>query len=140
MRAFTALVAAALAALPAAALAQAPAIEGLWTTHDGRAVVRIERCGAQMCGQIARILETAPGIPTTDANNPEARLRTRPLVGLQILSGFKAGRRQWQDGRAYDPRTGRSYTSSLRLNPDGSLRITGCVLFVCRSKQWTRAR
>ena len=28
----------------------------------------------------------------------------------------------------------------FELNPDGSLRVTGCVLVVCRSKRWTRSR
>ncbi len=40
---------------------------------------------------------------------------------------------------AYDPKTGNSYDASLKLNPDGPLRVTGCVLAVCRSKRWTRA-
>ena len=47
---------------------------------------------------------------------------------------------EWKDGRAYDPKKGSSYNSSMRLNRDGSLRITGCVLFVCQSVRWTRTR
>ncbi len=126
-----------LAASPAAA--QAPAVEGLWLTDDGKAVVRVARCGALMCGTIARVLARGPGVPTTDVNNPDRARRQRALVGLQILAGFRPAAREWQGGRAYDPQSGNSYNASLRLNPDGSLRVTGCVLFVCKSKHWTRA-
>lgn len=138
--ALRAFVAGALLMAPAPGAAAAPAIEGLWLTDDGKAVVRIEPCGERKCGRIARVLATGPSVPTTDVNNPDPSRRNRPLVGLQVLSGFRAGATQWQDGRAYDPKTGKSYDSRLRLNADGSLRVTGCVLFVCRSKRWTRAR
>ncbi len=125
---------------PLARAAAAPSIEGLWLTDDGKAVVRIAACGQQMCGRIARVLDTSPGVPTNDANNPDTSRRSRPLVGLQVLTGFRGGPTSWRDGQAYDPKTGSSYKSSLRLNADGSLRVTGCVLFVCRSRRWTRSR
>lgn len=126
-----------LAPLPAAA---APSVAGQWRTDDGSAVVEIAPCGEQMCGRIARVLATGPDVPRTDVHNANPRRRTRPLVGLQILSGFHAGAKAWEDGTAYDPKSGKSYDASLRLNPDGSLRVTGCVLIVCRSVRWTRAR
>ena len=125
-----------LAPLPGSAAA--PAIEGLWRTDDGKAVVRIAPCGQRLCGRIARVLDTNPDVPRTDVNNPDPARRGQAIVGLQVLWDFRGGPTEWQNGRAYDPKSGSSYKSSLRLNPDGSLRVTGCVLFVCRSKRWTR--
>jgi uncharacterized protein (DUF2147 family) len=125
---------------PLAASAAAPSVAGQWRTEDGSAVVEIAPCGQQMCGRIARVLATGQNVPQTDVNNSDPRRRTRPLVGLQILSGFNAGAKAWEGGRAYDPKSGRSYNASLRLNADGSLRVTGCVLIVCQSVRWTRAR
>jgi uncharacterized protein (DUF2147 family) len=58
---------------------------------------------------------------------------------LQTLSGFTRDGAAWKNGRAYDPKSGRSYRATLALNPDGSLKVTGCVLFICRSLRWTRA-
>lgn len=130
----------ALVAAPLSAAPAAPAVEGLWRTDDGSAVVEIAACGRQMCGRISRVLATGPEVPRSDVNNPERSRRSRPLVGLQILSGFDPAAAEWRDGKAYDPKSGRSYDASLRLNPDGSLRVTGCMLFVCRSKRWTRIR
>jgi uncharacterized protein (DUF2147 family) len=125
-----------LAPLPGSAAA--PSIEGLWRTDDGKALVRIAPCGTRMCGRIARVLDRNPNVPIADVNNPDPARRDRPILGLQVLSGFRGGPTQWTDGQAYDPKSGSSYKSSLRLNADGSLRVTGCVLFVCRSKRWTR--
>jgi uncharacterized protein (DUF2147 family) len=126
-----------LAPLPGAAAT--PSIEGLWRTDDGKAVIRIAPCGQRLCGRIARVLDTGPNMPAADVNNPDPRRRHRPIMGLLVLSGFRGGPAEWTGGQAYDPKSGSSYRSSLRLNADGSLRVTGCVLFVCRSKRWTRS-
>ena len=114
-------------------LASTSGLSGDWITADRSAVVRIAPCGGSLCGRIVRVLTS--GAPTTDAHNPDRTLRGRPLVGLTVLSGFTpAG----AGGRAYDPKSGNSYRTTLRLNADGSLRVTGCVLVVCRSQTWTR--
>lgn len=134
------LLAAALVLAPLRGAAAAPSVEGLWLTDDGKAIIEIAACGPRLCGRIARVLDASPGVPTTDVNNPDPHRRGRPLVGLRILSGFSGGPAAWGGGEAYDPKSGNSYRSNLRLNADGSLRVTGCVLFVCRSKRWTRSR
>ena len=122
------------------AAAAAPDVTGLWLTDDGKGVVEVAPCGRNMCGKIVRVLDRRPGIPTTDVENPDPARRNRPIVGLQVLSGFKPGTNQWEGGQAYDPKKGSSYRSSMRLNRDGSLRITGCVLVICQSVRWTRTR
>lgn len=121
----------------ALALAAAPAagLSGDWVTEDRSAVVRIGRCGQGLCGRVVRVL--AAGAPSTDVNNPVRAHRGRRLVGLSVLRGFSAA---GTGGRAYDPKTGRSYRASLRLNADGTLRVTGCVAVICRSQRWTRRR
>jgi uncharacterized protein (DUF2147 family) len=123
----------------AAAWATAP-VEGLWLTDDHKGVVRIGPCGRHYCGWVARVLARGPNVPTRDVNNPDPRLRSRPLLGLATLTGFTASGRQYAGGRAYDPKSGRSYRTTLALNPDGSLNVTGCVLFICETRRWTRTR
>ena len=119
---------------------EAPSIQGLWRTDDGKGLVRVAPCGRELCGTIVRVLDRGPSVLTHDSNNPDPRLRGRPIQGLPILTGFQRSGRIWKGGRAYDPKTGRSYRSTLQLDPDGSLKVTGCVLFVCQSRRWTRAR
>jgi uncharacterized protein (DUF2147 family) len=113
-------------------------VEGRWKTDDGKAIVAIAPCGSRVCGKIDKVLDTAPNVPRTDINNPDPKLRSRTILGLPILQNYRSSGSKWVDGRAYDPKTGSSYKSSLAINPDGSLKVTGCVLFVCESKRWTR--
>jgi uncharacterized protein (DUF2147 family) len=128
-----------LAAAPVRAATEAsPA--GLWLTDDGKAVVRIAPCGAKLCGDIERVLDRGSNVPTTDINNPDPELRSRPITGLRTLWGFSRSGTAWKGGRAYDPKSGKSYRSTLQLNRDGSLKVTGCVLFICQSRRWTRYR
>jgi uncharacterized protein (DUF2147 family) len=128
-------------ALWSAAAAVSPGtIEGRWRTDDGKGIVTIAPCGTRMCGRTSAVLDTGPNVPKTDVNNPDPRLRTRPILGMPVLTGFTRSGAMWRGGRAYDPKTGKSYRSTLALNPDGSLKVTGCVLVICQSRRWTRAR
>jgi uncharacterized protein (DUF2147 family) len=113
-------------------------MDGLWLTDDHKGVVRIGACGGRTCGWMARVLARGPNVPTHDVNNPNPGLRGRAIIGMPILTGFAA---DGSGGSAYDPRSGRSYRTTMSLNGDGSLTVTGCVvLFLCRSVRWTRAR
>ena len=129
-----------LAPMPAVSAAPDDSVTGLWLTDDRKGVVRIAACGQQVCGYISQVLDRAPDVPTTDVNNPDPKLRKRPLVGLRTLWGFSRKGNSWEGGRAYDPKSGKSYRSTLQLNADGSLKVSGCVLIICDSRRWTRYR
>jgi uncharacterized protein (DUF2147 family) len=128
-----------LALLPAPALA-APDLAGEWLVEDKSATVTIARCGGSWCGRVARILRRTPDWKGNDVNNPDPKLRSRPVIGLPILTGFTPDAKGLSGGRIYDPNSGRTYRSMLRLNPDGSLKVSGCIAFICQSQRWTRAR
>ena len=129
-----------ISALPwlAAGVSSTANVNGYWITADRTAVVRVATCGTKLCGTVTRVLARGPQVPSTDVNNPQPSLRSRPLVGLQVLSGFASSGSSWINGRAYDPKTGRSYKARLTPNADGTLTVTGCVLFICQSQRWTR--
>ena len=130
----------ALILLSSAAGASATDVTGNWVTEDRSAVIAIQRCGASVCGSVAKILIVKPNHPQTDVKNPDPRLRSKPILGLRIISGFTQKGDRWDNGRIYDPNSGRSYKSKLVLNRDGSLNVSGCVAFICRTQRWTRAR
>lgn len=133
-----------LAALPLLAIggaaAAAPAsVQGLWLTDDHKGLVRIAPCGASLCGTIAKVADTSGNAPKSDIHNPDAGLRSRPILGLPVLTDFTSAGSYWK-GRAYDPKSGKTYRSTLELNPDGSLKVSGCILFICQGQRWTRVR
>ena len=126
------------ALLALAAAATSPV--GSWVTEDGTAEVTIVQCGQSLCGTVAEVLAVQPGIPQTDVHNPKPALRERPLRGLAVLQGFIWSGTQWTGGTIYDPKSGKTYRSKLSMNADGTLRVSGCVLFICENQRWTPAR
>jgi uncharacterized protein (DUF2147 family) len=115
-------------------------VTGDWRMEDGSAIIAFARCGDQMCASIARVLINRPGIPKTDIRNPDPALRTRTIQGLRIISGLHPKGNRWEGGRVYDPKSGKSYKSYVELNPDGSLKVAGCLAFICKAQRWTRVR
>ena len=111
---------------------------GQWRTDDGQAIVTVAACGqGRMCGRISRILAAQPAGGARDRNNPDASLRSRPLLGVEVLSGLTRSGNAWS-GRAYSPQEGR--TVDATVTPDGNrLSIRGCVAIFCRTVVWTRA-
>ncbi|MET0365979.1 MAG: DUF2147 domain-containing protein [Sphingobium sp.] len=125
-----------LALLLAPATAHAQSETGDWLTDDGSAIVHVAPCGEKLCGRIAKVLD--PKAPTNDACNPDPARRSRPLVGVAVLSDFQRAGAGWDNGSAYDPKAGRSYKSRLALDGPDRLAVTGCILFLCRTRHWKR--
>lgn len=123
---------------PAAAVAATP-IAGRWTTADGSGIVTVGPCGGTVCGRLTQILKSQPGAPKTDVANSDPALRTRPILGMPILSGFVDKGNDWR-GTIYDPRNGKTYKSIVSKNADGTLAVKGCIAFFCQTQKWTPAR
>jgi uncharacterized protein (DUF2147 family) len=131
--------AAALAFMTHPALAATP-VTGKWITAERDSVIEIGTCGTTVCGKVLRLMKLNPdGKMPMDANNPNPALRTRPVQGIMILTGFTDGGSHWS-GRIYDPKSGKSYKSKLTRNADGTLKVQGCIGFLCQSFTWTAAR
>jgi uncharacterized protein (DUF2147 family) len=113
-------------------------VTGRWLTQGGEAIVAIRPCGPQFCGSIERVVKPTPGAPTTDAKNPNPALRSRPYLGLTILSNFADAGNDWR-GQIYDPKSGRTYRSTLKA-AGNNLEVKGCIAVFCRSQTWTRIK
>ena len=125
-----------LTALPAQA---AQPVAGRWITVDGKAIVNIAPCGKALCGKIEKILKPTPGRAPTDTENSDPALRSRPLVGLPLLTDFSDAGEHWK-GTIYDPESGKSYTSKVSRNANGTLKVQGCIAFFCKTQTWTAVR
>ena len=127
-----------LAATPSLAAGGA---EGVWLVQDQTAKVRIGPCGArpeQLCGEIVWT-HPRPGeeAAKTDVHNPDPKLRERPILGLPLIRDFHAaGPGRWEGGKIYDPRSGKTYNSKMALEPDGTLKVDGCIAIFCKSQTW----
>jgi uncharacterized protein (DUF2147 family) len=129
-------------AVPASLLLAAPARQvapdpvGLWFTEGHRSAIRFAPCGAGWCGHIDRVLIPDPGAPAHDVKNPDPRLRTRPILGLRLLDLPRAQADGWR-GTVYDPRSGRTYTATVRRTGADLLEVKGCLMMFCQTQSWT---
>jgi uncharacterized protein (DUF2147 family) len=116
---------------------------GTWLTEDGRARVRIERCGSQLeqiCGYVVWMKEAADanGQPLRDQNNPDLAKRSRPLLGHQLILGLRPNPEGHFDGQIYNAENGKSYEISISRGAT-DLQVKGCMLSVfCASQTWTQ--
>ena len=134
----------ALAFLPPSAHAAEP-VAGRWVTAEQDGVILVAPCAGSgskgaVCGTIERFLVPPPeGEGQRDINNPDARLRTRKLLGLPILTGFVADGDLWR-GRIYDPKSGKTYRSVIRRKGPNVLEVKGCIGPFCQTQIWRKAR
>ena len=110
-------------------------LSGIWQTETAGSTVRISRCGGGYCGNIAATAGT--GI---DAQNPDPALRTRKLVGVQIMqAGTPSG--DSLEGSLYSPKDAKTYAGSLTPKGPDTVEVAGCVLSVlCKRQTWRRVR
>lgn len=123
-------------ALPAQAAAP---ITGRWVTQSKDGVVEVYPCGASLCGKIAKFLvNPSAGPGAKDSRNPDKALRNRTVLGMNILTGFKAKGDEYH-GQIYDPKSGKTYRSVIYKGKSGNLVVKGCIAFFCQTQTWTPA-
>ena len=117
----------AVAAAPSAAPAPAPSVVqaansplGMWLTEEKEGKVRIEQCGANLCGY------------SVDKKSK--------LNGEQVLINMKPGKDAKWSGRIFDPNSGSTYDSTIALKGTDGLRVQGCAFggVFCGGQTWTR--
>ena len=115
-------------------------VTGKWITAERDSIIEIGTCGATICGKVHRVIKMMDnGQPPTDANNPNPALRKRPVQGMMLLTSFTDGGNHW-NGQIYDPKSGKTYKSKLSRNPDGTLKVQGCIGPFCKAFTWTAAK
>ncbi|GJD31369.1 hypothetical protein PMNALOAF_2624 [Methylobacterium adhaesivum] len=106
---------------------------GLWLTETGDSKVRIARCGAGYCGTLASV--SGPGL---DSQNPDASLKNRKLVGVQIMNANRP-KGDGFEGTLYNPKDGKTYAGSMTLKGANVVEVAGCVMSVfCKTQTWKR--
>jgi len=87
---------------------------GVWSTEDNKGNVRIEECGANLCGYSVN-------------------------TGERILINMKPQGSKWA-GRIHDPSSGRNYDSTIALKSTNTLKVQGCAFggMFCGGQTWKR--
>ena len=119
-------------------------VVGKWKLSDGTAIVEVYQSGEAFNGKIVWLEKPteADGSPAVDDNNPDKALRSRKLIGLNMLSGLKKNGGEYTGGTIYDPGNGKTYNCSMKVEGDvlkvrGSLDKKGLL---GRTMDWFRVK
>ena len=87
---------------------------GIWSTEENKGNVRVEECGANLCGYSVN-------------------------TGERILINMKPQGGKWS-GRIHDPNSGRNYDSTIALRGTDTLKVQGCAFggMFCGGQTWKR--
>ena len=114
----------------------AQGITGKWVTESGDAQVEIYQQGNVLNGKIVWLQK---GPDTVDKNTKDAKLKSRKLMGVNILSGLSKKKDKWEGGQIYNPKNGKTYKCSIW--PEGSeLKVRGYLGMFYETQTWKRAK
>jgi uncharacterized protein (DUF2147 family) len=109
---------------------------GKWLTEAGDAQVEIYQAGNKLNGKIIWLQQ---GPETKDRHNPDAKLKDRKLLGVNILSSLSKSKDKWEGGKIYNPKNGKSYKCSIWLDGD-QLKVRGYLGMFYETQTWKRKK
>ena len=116
--------------------ARAQSVIGRWLTEEGDAQVEIYEKDGKVNGKVVWLQQ---GPDTKDSKNPDAKLRGRKLMGVDLLSGLTKKGDKYEGGKVYDPKSGKSYKCAIWL--DGNdLKVRGYLGIFRETQTWKRAK
>lgn len=120
------------------------AIIGKWINSSGEAHVEITKRGEKYFGKIVWLKEPKDekGNNKTDIKNPDESLKSKPILGLEILKNFIFEDGKWTNGKIYDPKSGKNYSCNMTLKSNDILNMRGYVgvSLLGRSETWKRVK
>lgn len=116
-----------------ATTASAQDISGIWQTEPGDTGgflhVSIQPCGDKICGQITRAFEK--NLNVVDGYEHGGK----PIIWDMAQDGDG----KWSGGKIWAPDRDKTYNSKMELS-GADLKVSGCLLVVCRSQTWRKVQ
>ena len=104
-------------------------IIGEWLNEEKDGKIEIYKTGNLYYGKIIwgnSVYESDGQSLQKDVKNPDEKLRNRQLLNLVILHHFEYKDDIWDNGKIYDPKSGKTYHCIIKLRDD-KLEIRGYV-------------
>jgi uncharacterized protein (DUF2147 family) len=126
-----------------AVFAQDPdAVKGVWLNDGKDAKVEIYKSSDKYFGKIiwtVNMYEADGKTLRKDSKNTNEQLRTRTIQNMVILTGCTYSDGEWSGGEIYDPKSGKTYKSKLKIKGN-SLEVRGYVgsPMFGKTTVWTR--
>jgi len=119
-------------------------ITGVWFNGEKTSKIEIYQTkDGSFAGKIVWLKEPndVNGKARTDAKNPDAKLSSRPLMDLVILTGLSTdGKTKYKNGKIYDPKHGKTYSAKAELVNNNTLELRGFIgiSLAGRTDTWIR--
>ena len=102
---------------------------GKWMSSEKNLTVLVYKSGDQFKAKIIWFRDdpTLPMDEWKDKNNPDPVLRSRKILGMEVLRDLKydTDGNSWEDGMIYDAKHGREWNASAYINKEGLLKVKG---------------
>lgn len=120
-----------------------PNLDGYWMDSHGEVILEVKPCGEARCGRVAWLKKPygPDGQLLLDYRNSDPALRSRPVCGLEVVSGFKPQPDgTWGDGTVYVSDLGDSYSGYAEILGPTQVKVTGYVILPLfgESEVWTK--
>jgi uncharacterized protein (DUF2147 family) len=134
-----------LAALPAFLFVASPEVEaynspvGVWKTIDddsgeAKSQVKIYESNGKLRGKIVKLYNN----PDAVCGECEGEDHNAPILGMTIMWGLEEDDGEWEGGKIFDPKKGKTYNCKIWLEDDGDLKVRGFAGPFYRTQTWHR--
>lgn len=118
-------------------------ILGYWMDENQERILEIYEANDRYHGRIVWLKDSLDifGQPLRDVMNNDPKMRSRKVIGLNMLTDYRWDDDVWRKGDIYNYRSGNDYSGKIRINEEGDLRLKGyysLLWFLGRTKTWTR--
>jgi uncharacterized protein (DUF2147 family) len=117
---------------------------GIWYNEPKTGKIEIYKSGDKYYGKIVWLKEPLDekGKEKTDNKNPDESKHNVKVMGLLVLWDFHydADDKNYQDGKIYDPKEGKTYKCKMSLIDHNNLDVRGYIGFslIGRTEHWVR--
>ena len=106
-------------------------------TGKSSTIVSIYEQNGLIYGKIIEMLN--PAEKNNICDKCEGEDKGKPILGLVIIKNLKADDDEYSGGTILDPGSGKVYKSKLKVIEGGKkMKVSGCILFICRAQTWLK--
>ena len=118
-------------------------ILGKWMSPDNKSILNFQKIGTKITATIFWLKQPNDinGKPILDRNNPDTKLKSRPLVGITVVYVLIKESNGNYKGLYYDVESGETYSCTITLdNTKMTMKVCDSSGFFCETELLTKIK